>query len=233
MVSSMSSTANMTRCPPRGLGGRFCRSALDTAGLWYLVNSNVLWPSGCTHRDAAPDAVKTKGLVRPGPSIWALAFQFHAQHSEELNGRVQVVDDSDVVHSLNGRWSLGLGFRTAVPRDRRSATRSRSIFPAHVPQTKTPMSSGTASTAERLRGRDALGECMKHMGLPSRRCSRCPDRRHAPPPRPPAVLAEQGGRVPEPGHGLSGTGALRVRRTSPCLTCDQIVTYFGARGLGI
>src|SRR5690348_6209841 len=45
-VSSMSSTANMTRCRPSVLGGGFAGPALDAAAVWYLVSSSLLWPSG-------------------------------------------------------------------------------------------------------------------------------------------------------------------------------------------
>ena len=39
-------TANMTRCRPSVLGGGFSGSAPDAAGVWYLVSSSLLWPSG-------------------------------------------------------------------------------------------------------------------------------------------------------------------------------------------
>src|SRR5215831_10624142 len=46
IVSSMSSTANMTRCRPSVLGGGFSGSAPTAAGVWYFVSSSLLWPSG-------------------------------------------------------------------------------------------------------------------------------------------------------------------------------------------
>src|SRR5215472_1745600 len=46
MVSSMSSTANMTRCRPSVLGGGLCGSAPTATGVWYSVSSSLLWPSG-------------------------------------------------------------------------------------------------------------------------------------------------------------------------------------------
>src|SRR6516162_6142891 len=45
-VSSMSSTANMTRCRPSVLGGGFSGSPPAAAGVRYLVSSSLLWPSG-------------------------------------------------------------------------------------------------------------------------------------------------------------------------------------------
>src|SRR5713101_6920587 len=79
-VSSMSSTANMTRCRPSVLGGGFSGSA--------------------------PDAVESDGAVRPKAFDLPLAFQLHAELGEERDSRVQVVDDDcDVVHPLNGHVS--------------------------------------------------------------------------------------------------------------------------------
>src|SRR6266436_5291200 len=79
-VSSMSSTANMTRCRPSVLGGGFSGSA--------------------------PDAVESDGAVRPKAFDLPLAFKLHADLGEERDSRVQVVDDdADVVHPLNGHVS--------------------------------------------------------------------------------------------------------------------------------
>ena len=55
------------------------------------------------HRDVAPDAVEADGLVRKEAFDLGFGFQLHAELGEELDGRVQVVDDDgDVVHPLNG-----------------------------------------------------------------------------------------------------------------------------------
>src|SRR6267143_1064702 len=105
-VSSMSSTANMTRCRPSVLGGGFSGSAPDAAGVWYLVSSSLLWPSGVRIIAMSPDAVESDGAVRPKAFDLPLALKLHPKLGEERDGRVQVVDDDgDVVHPLNGHIS--------------------------------------------------------------------------------------------------------------------------------
>src|ERR1700677_1516621 len=64
------------------------------------------------HRDLALDAVETDGAVRPHAFDLPLAFQLHAELSEERDRCVQVLyDDPDVIHPLN---SHVLEPRTAV-----------------------------------------------------------------------------------------------------------------------
>ena len=61
---------------------------------------------GAHHRNVAPDAIKADRVVRPEAFDLALAFQFHAELGEELDSRVQVVDnDCDVVQPVNGHVS--------------------------------------------------------------------------------------------------------------------------------
>src|SRR5215203_4192415 len=102
MTSSMSSTANMTRCRPSVLGGGFSGSALTAAGVWYVVSSSRPWPSGVRHDDVGTDAVESDGEVRPTAFDLRRALQLHAEFDEERHGRRKVVDnDEDVVHPLN------------------------------------------------------------------------------------------------------------------------------------
>src|SRR5690242_13999553 len=90
-VSSMSSTANMTRCRPSVLGGGFFGSAATAAG---GVVPGQLQPAvavgGPHHRDVAPDAVESDGAVRKEAFDLRLAFQLHAELGEERDGGVQV-----------------------------------------------------------------------------------------------------------------------------------------------
>src|SRR5262245_20500903 len=58
-VSSMSSTANMTRCRPSVLGGGCSGSAPTAAGAWYFVSSSLLWPSRVGLIAMRPDAVES------------------------------------------------------------------------------------------------------------------------------------------------------------------------------
>src|SRR5690348_13965144 len=89
MVLWMSSTANMTRCRPSVLGGGFSGPAPTAAGVWYLVSSSLPWPSGVPHhRDLGPDAVQADGAVRHQAFDLPLAFQLHAELSEEGDGGV-------------------------------------------------------------------------------------------------------------------------------------------------
>src|SRR5712691_2074549 len=106
-VSSMSSTANMTRCRPSVLGGGVLRLGADRRGGVVLRQLQLaVTIRGPHHRDVAPDAVESDGAVRPKAFDLPLAFQFHAELGEERDSRVQVVDDDgDVVHPLNGHVS--------------------------------------------------------------------------------------------------------------------------------
>jgi hypothetical protein len=87
---------------------------------------------GPHHRDVGPDAVESEGAVRAQALDLPLAFQVHAELSEERDGGGQVVDDDgDVVHPLNGQVSQ---HRTAASRQSgaegplpRKSARCRSI----------------------------------------------------------------------------------------------------------
>src|SRR5712691_7513750 len=65
-VSSMSSTANMTRCRPSVLGGGVLRLGADRRGGVVLRQLQLAVAiRGPHHRDVAPDAVESDGAVRP------------------------------------------------------------------------------------------------------------------------------------------------------------------------
>jgi hypothetical protein len=71
------------------LGGGFSGSAPAAAGVWYLVSSSLLWPSGVRIiAMSLRDAVESDGAVRKEAFDLRLAFQFHAELGEECHSCV-------------------------------------------------------------------------------------------------------------------------------------------------
>jgi hypothetical protein len=102
-VSSMSSTANMTRCRPSVLGGGPTASAGRRRGVVPGQLQLAAAVRNPAHRDLAPHAVQPDGTVRPDAFDRPSAFQLHAELAEERDGGVQVVyDNSEIGHPLNG-----------------------------------------------------------------------------------------------------------------------------------
>jgi len=107
MVSSMQSTANMTRSRPSVLGGGSCWSALNAAGVRYLVSSSLLWPPrGCASSRCHSGRRRGRRCGQPRGLRSAPSFRLLTELGKRTRSRVQVVDsEGDLVHPLNGHVS--------------------------------------------------------------------------------------------------------------------------------
>jgi len=107
MVSSMQSTANMTRSRPSVLGGGSCWSALNAAGVRYSVSSSLLWPPrGCASSRCHSGRRRGRRCGQPRGLRSAPSFRLLTELGKRTRSRVQVVDsEGDLVHPLNGHVS--------------------------------------------------------------------------------------------------------------------------------
>src|SRR6266516_2908200 len=119
-ASSTLSTVNMTLRRPSVFGGAIAGSISTSFGLRNFVSSSrpCIW--GPHHNDVDLDTFEPVDAVHPRALDRHLAFERHAERGEKSDSGCKVLDDADVVQSLDRhvpRYSRGRARRSkGMPR---------------------------------------------------------------------------------------------------------------------